>query len=217
MMNEKKRGREEDDENEEKQMQMEQQEGEMLDDDMNNEGRRRIKRKRMINDEDDNNKSGQNAIVRVPEDVMTHIVGYLHQKEVVSGLSKTNKIFAALMRDRYRIEIKMYPDEVLFGSPRAWKNIANITLVTTVWARNGVRYENFVDSIKKDVKGKFTLKEVRAQLDRHSHYHKVSFSQFDIQTLQMTPLKGLKLEKITISRPDLEIIQSMRTIESLIF
>jgi hypothetical protein len=56
--------------------------------------------------------------VRVPEDVMmTHIVGYLNQKEVVSGLSETNKLFSILMRDRYRIEIKMYSNEVLNFSP----------------------------------------------------------------------------------------------------
>jgi hypothetical protein len=54
------------------------------------------------------------------------------------------------------------------------------------------------------------------QLNIHE-YHKASFSQFDIQTLQMIPLKELKLEKIAISRPDLEIIQSMETIESLVF
>jgi hypothetical protein len=42
-----------------------------------------------------------------------HIVGYLNQKEVVGGLSETNKSYRVLMRNRYGIDIKMYPDEVL--------------------------------------------------------------------------------------------------------
>jgi hypothetical protein len=44
--------------------------------------------------------------------LMFHIVGYLNQKEVVSGLSETNKLYSSLVRNRYGIGIKMCPDEV---------------------------------------------------------------------------------------------------------
>jgi hypothetical protein len=111
--------------------------------------------------QDGNTNNSIVGIINVPEDVlMFHIVGYLNQKEVVGGLSETNKLYCALIRNRYGIEIKMYPDEVLKCSPEAWKNITNVTLVTTIWARKGVRYEDFMDSIKKDTEGRFTLKEV---------------------------------------------------------
>jgi hypothetical protein len=48
-----------------------------------------------------------------------------------------------------------------------------------------------MNSVKKDAEGRFTLKEVKTQLDIHE-YCKSSFSKFDIQTLQMVPLKILK-------------------------
>jgi hypothetical protein len=62
------------------------------------------------------------GINNVPEDVfMFHIVGYPNQVEVVGGLSETNKLYSALIRNRCRIEVKMYPDEILNDSPGVWK------------------------------------------------------------------------------------------------
>jgi hypothetical protein len=69
-------------------------------------------------------------------------------------------------------------------------------------------------SIKRDAEGRFTLKEVRDQLDKNN-YRAVSFSQFDIQALQIMPLKALKLNDIVVSLPDLKIIQPMTILESL--
>jgi hypothetical protein len=95
-------------------------------------------------------------------------------------------------------------------------NITNVRFVTTIWTHKGMRHEDFMNSIKRDAEGRFKVKEMKAQLNRQSECI-VSFSQFDIQTLQMMPLKVLKLENIEISQLDLKVIRSMRTIESLIF
>jgi hypothetical protein len=63
--------------------------------------------------QDENNTNASVGINNVPEVVlMFHIVGYLNQKEVVSGLSETNKLYSSLVRNRYGIGIKMCPDEV---------------------------------------------------------------------------------------------------------
>jgi hypothetical protein len=167
--------------------------------------------------QDGNNNNSIVGIINIPEDVfMFHIVGYLNQKEVVGGLSETNKLYCRLMRNRYGIGINMYPNDVLNISPEIWMNITNVRLVRTIWAERGVRYEDFMNSVSKDKGGRFMFGEVKTQLNRHN-YHNVSFSQFDIQTLQMMPLKELKLEKIDYEISDLKIIQSMETIEFLIF
>jgi hypothetical protein len=185
--------------------------------DNNDEGGRR-RNKKKINDEGDNNKSGQDStivgIINVPEDVMmADIMKYLHQHEVVHGLSETNKLFSTLIRDRYGIEIKMYPNEQL--SPGVWKNVSSVRPVSTTWARNGVHYENFMGSVKKNKDGRFMLKEVKAQLQKHQSCA-IPFTRFDIQFLQTLPLEELKLEHLKISQLDLKIIQSMETLESLI-
>jgi hypothetical protein len=83
--------------------------------------------------QDGNNNDSIVGIINIPEDVfMFHIVGYLNQKEVVSGLSETNKLYSTLMRNRYGIEIKMYPDEVFIRPPEERQNIINVRLITTV-------------------------------------------------------------------------------------
>jgi hypothetical protein len=43
----------------------------------------------------------------------------------------------------------------------------NARLVSTVWARNGMRCEDLMDSTKKYAEGRFTLKEMETQLDIH--------------------------------------------------
>jgi hypothetical protein len=130
--------------------------------------------------QDGNNNNSIVGINNVPEDVFIfHIVGYLNQKEVVDGLSETNKLYSTLIRNRYGIDIKMYPDEVF---PKVWKNITNVALVPTIWARKGVRYEDFMDSIKKDAEGRFTLEEVKTQLDAQSEckspFHNLIINHF---------------------------------------
>jgi hypothetical protein len=63
--------------------------------------------------QDGNNNNSIVGIINVPDEVtMFHIVKYLNQKEVVGGLSETSKLYCALMRNRYGIEIRMYPDEI---------------------------------------------------------------------------------------------------------
>jgi c-di-GMP-related signal transduction protein len=126
--------------------------------------------------QDGNNNNSIVGIINVPEEVMMfHIVGYLNRKEVVSGLSETNKLYSTLIRDRYGIESKMYSDEVLNISPGVWKNISSVRLVPTIWAERGVRYEDFMNSLSKDMDGKFTSKEVKTQLDWHPEC-KIPFS-----------------------------------------
>jgi hypothetical protein len=88
------------------------------------------------------------------------------------------------MRNRYGIEIKVYPDEVFIRPSEVWKNITKVRLIRTIWARKGMRYEDFMNSVSKDAEGGFKLQEVKSQLDRQEHRN-VSFSQFDIQILQM--------------------------------
>jgi hypothetical protein len=62
--------------------------------------------------QDGNNNNPIVGVINIPEDVtIFYIVGYLNQKEVVSGLSKTNKLYYGLMRNRYGVEIRMYPNE----------------------------------------------------------------------------------------------------------
>jgi hypothetical protein len=62
--------------------------------------------------QDGNNNNPIVGVINIPEDVtIFHIVGYLNQKEVVGGLSKTNKLYYGLMRNRYGVEIRMYPNE----------------------------------------------------------------------------------------------------------
>jgi hypothetical protein len=147
--------------------------------------------------QDGNNNNSIVGINNVPEDVFIfHVVGYLSQKEVVGGLSETNKSFSTLVRDRYGIEIKMYSDEIF---PKVWKNITSVRFITTIWTERGMRYEYIMDSIEKGADGRFTLKDLKGQLDRHSECE-VFFSQFDIQTLQMLPLKILQLEEIVVSQ-----------------
>jgi hypothetical protein len=55
------------------------------------------------------------------------------------------------------------------------EDITNVSLIPTIWARKGMRYEDVMNIIKKDKDGRFTILEAIYQLGRCPE-KKVAFS-----------------------------------------
>jgi hypothetical protein len=141
-------------------------------------------------------------------------VKYLTQYEVICGFSETNKLFSALNRERFGIMLNIYPDEPSISTTAVCRKFQNLSFWATPWSRCDISYDDFLNGFEK--RNYFSMKEIACRLPRMSQ--RCSFARFDVHGLQGMDIRNLEFGgNIALRHSDLEFIQSITFLESLIF